>query len=107
MIIRLFFIAWALLLPCVAFGGDPSAYLPVQVVPAGTTTSTQCPSVAPAEAQRAGFTTMVFCQDFRSGLSDHFGVNGGLGRYLLKNWTPSKATPAAKVAARSTHFISR
>src|SRR5947209_4196709 len=26
-----------------------------------------------------------FCHDFKSGLSDHLGVNDGLGLYLLKN----------------------
>src|SRR5436190_21146673 len=26
---------------------------------------------------------LVFCQDLRRGLSDHFGVNDGLGLYLL------------------------
>src|SRR6516162_4875317 len=50
---------------------------------------------------------LVFCQDLRSGLSDHFGVKEGFGRYLLKNWMLSKATPAAAVATRSTYFISR
>src|SRR6266478_8262989 len=35
-----------------------------------------------------------FSQDFSSGLSDHFGVNDGLGLYLLKKWIVSKATPA-------------
>src|SRR6266568_2588926 len=34
---------------------------------------------------------LVFCQDFRSGLSDHLGVNEGLGLYLLKNWMASTA----------------
>ena len=28
---------------------------------------------------------LVFCHDFKSGLSDHLGVKVGLGRYLLKN----------------------
>src|ERR1039457_1426219 len=35
-----------------------------------------------------------FSHDFCSGLSDHFGVKEGVGLYLLKNWSVSKATPA-------------
>src|SRR2546422_2765692 len=50
---------------------------------------------------------LVFCQDFRSGLSDHLGVKVGLGPYLLKNWTVSKATPAVNTNAWSKYFISR
>src|SRR6516162_3297311 len=50
---------------------------------------------------------LVFCQDFRSGLSDHRGINEEFGRYLLKKWMLSKATPAANVAVPSRYFISR
>src|SRR5438309_1502235 len=50
---------------------------------------------------------LVFCQDFRSGLSDHLGVKGGLAPYLLKNWTASKPTPAVNTNAWSKYFISR
>src|SRR6266705_1217458 len=46
----------------------------------------------------------VFSHDFRSGLSDHRGVNDGLGPYLLKNWMASNVTPATAEAARSTNF---
>src|SRR6266404_8145683 len=49
----------------------------------------------------------VFCQDFRSGLSDHLGVNDGLGLYLLKNWMESNVAPATTETARSTYFINR
>src|SRR6266704_6883901 len=37
---------------------------------------------------------LVFCQDLRSGLSDHFGVNEGLGLYLLITWMESNKPPA-------------
>jgi hypothetical protein len=46
MIKKLFFLA-ALLVPDLAYAANPSADLSVQIVPAGKTTSTQCPSVAP------------------------------------------------------------
>src|SRR5207253_723905 len=50
---------------------------------------------------------LVFCQDFRSGLSDHLGVKVGFGRYLLKKWIPLKAVPAVAQRARSKYFMSR
>src|ERR1041384_7365441 len=37
----------------------------------------------------------VFCHDFKSGLSDHFGVNEGFGLYLLTTLTELKIAPAA------------
>ena len=37
---------------------------------------------------------LVFCQDFKSGFSVHFGVNEGAGLNRLKYWMVSKATPA-------------
>jgi hypothetical protein len=49
---------------------------------------------------RVGFD---FSQDFNSGLSDHFGVKDGFGRYLLKNWMESKAAPAAQMALSTLH----
>src|SRR6202043_4047430 len=45
---------------------------------------------------------LVFSQDFRSGLSDHFGVNDGFGLRLLKNWMALKVIPAALHTAAST-----
>src|SRR5215472_11496456 len=47
---------------------------------------------------RVGF---VFSQDFKSGLSDHFGVKDGFGLYLLKNCTMSKVASAALQTAQS------
>src|SRR6266849_10997218 len=47
---------------------------------------------------------LVFSHDFSSGLSDHFGVKEGLGRYLLKSWIVSKVTPAALQTTASTSF---
>src|SRR6266566_8724932 len=50
---------------------------------------------------RVGF---VFCQDFRSGLSDHLGVNEGLGLYLLTACIESKAAPAKAARPRSRYL---
>src|SRR4030095_2307926 len=45
----------------------------------------------------------VFCDDLRSGLSDHFGVNDGLGLYLLTTWMALKTPAAAIVSPRSAY----
>src|SRR4030095_1910454 len=52
-------------------------------------------------------TGFVFCQDFKSGFSVHFGVNVGFGLKRLKYCTTSKALPALKQTAASTYFIMR
>src|SRR5256885_12681845 len=52
-------------------------------------------------------TGLVFCQDFRSGFSVHFGVNEGAGLNRLKYWIVSKTTPALYETAASTYFIIR
>src|SRR5437867_13441064 len=44
----------------------------------------------------------VFSHDFKSGLSDHFGVNEGFGRCLLKNWIVLNVTSASLQTAAST-----
>src|SRR3989442_15076856 len=44
---------------------------------------------------------LVFSQDLRSGLSDHFGVKDGFGRYLLKNWMVLKVAPAVLQTTQS------
>src|SRR5262249_52745440 len=48
---------------------------------------------------------LVFCQDFKSGLSDHLGVNDGLGLYLLTTWMALKRPPATMVSPRSAYLI--
>jgi hypothetical protein len=72
MLKNVFFLA-ALLAPGLAYGGNPSADLSVQVTPGGTT-STQCPSTAPAEAVHVGFTAMVLCNDFTQPLPNSAGT---------------------------------
>src|SRR5437660_12720243 len=47
----------------------------------------------------------VFCQDFKSGLSDHLGVNEGFGLYLLKTWIELKMAPAAVARPCSAYLI--
>jgi hypothetical protein len=79
MIKKLFFLA-ALLAPGLAYSGNPSADLSVQIVPAGPTTSSQCPNAAPPEAQSAGFTAMVLCEDFTQSIPNSAGTG------LTANW---------------------
>src|SRR5580704_12126674 len=45
-----------------------------------------------------------FSHDFKRGLSDHFGVNEGLGLCLLKNWIVLKVRPAVLHNAQSAVF---
>src|ERR1700683_5392132 len=45
-------------------------------------------------------------QDFRSELSDHFGVIEGLGLCLLKNWMVSNVAAAVLQSAQSNVFQS-
>jgi hypothetical protein len=95
MIKSLFFMA-ALLAPGLAYGGDPSADLSVQIVLVRTAPSTQCPSTAPAEAQVAGFTTMVVCEDFTQQIPNTAGTG------LTANWNgcasgPGPMSPSGQV----------
>src|SRR5688572_28744061 len=48
---------------------------------------------------------LVFCQDFRSGFSDHFGVKDGFGLMLLSFSKTCHAAPAVTVTAFSTYLI--
>src|SRR5437773_5102131 len=50
---------------------------------------------------------LVFCQDFRTGLSDHLGMKEGLGLYLLKNCTLSNIKPADRATSQSAYFVTR
>src|SRR5215204_166189 len=50
---------------------------------------------------------LLFCQDFKSGLSDHFGVKEGLGLYLFTDWIVLKRPPAMRVNPFSTCLIGR
>src|SRR2546422_5426573 len=47
----------------------------------------------------------VFFQDFKSGLSDHFGGKEGFGLYFFKKFIVSYAKPAATLMAWSKYFI--
>jgi hypothetical protein len=86
MIKKMFFLT-PLLVPGLAYGDNSSANLSVQVVPAGTNTSIQCPSTAPAEASAAGYTTMAFCNDFTVPIATSAaGVQNIAGTGLPYNW---------------------
>jgi hypothetical protein len=52
-------IAACALTPCLSYGGVVSGNLSINVVPP----SGNCPTTAPAAAQRAGFTTLIHCLD--------------------------------------------
>src|SRR5688572_14290713 len=50
---------------------------------------------------------LLFCHDFSSGFSDHFGVNDGFGLYLFTDAIASCRPPAAMVRPFSARLISR
>src|ERR1700682_3172203 len=47
---------------------------------------------------------LLFSHDFKSGLSDHFGVKDGLGLCWLKCWMVLKAAPAVLQTTASNAF---
>src|SRR5229473_7607807 len=95
-------IIWALISPTFSFMRSRQSFLPLMISSrASLTQSGQSESVCRGQP-RVG---LVFSQDFRSGLSDHFGVKDGFGLRLLKNWIALKVTPAALQTAASTARI--
>src|SRR6266849_7778274 len=90
---------WALISPTFSFMRSRQSFLPAMMASrASLTQSGQRESVCRGQP-RVG---LVFSQDLSSGLSDHFGVNDGLGLRLLKNWMALKVTLAALQTAAST-----
>jgi|SRR5215472_11851856 len=75
MLKKLFFLV-ALLVPGLAYGGNPSADLSVQIAPP---TSAGCGPV-PADAQTMGFTTVALCNDFTVAIPNTVGTG------LPSNW---------------------
>jgi hypothetical protein len=49
--------------PILAHGASPTANLSVNVIPATSGATGNCPTTPPAEAQRAGYTTLAYCLD--------------------------------------------
>src|SRR5712692_4377498 len=95
-------IIWALISPTFSFMRSRQSFLPLMISSrASLTQSGQSESVCRGQP-RVG---LVFSQDFRSGLSDHFWVNDGFGLRFLKNWIALKVTPAALQIAASTARI--
>src|SRR6266436_2049408 len=93
---------WALISPTFSFMRSRQSFLPLIISSrASFTQSGQSESVCRGQP-RVG---LVFSQDFKSGLSDHFGVNDGFGLRLLKNWIALKVAPAAVQTAASTARI--
>src|SRR5215469_7573066 len=91
-------IIWALISPTFSFIRSRQSFLPwIMASRASLTQSGHSESVCRGQP-RVG---LVFSHDFKSGLSDHFGVKDGFGLYLLKNCTVSKVTPAALQTAQS------
>jgi hypothetical protein len=98
MIKKLFFTA-ALLVPGLANGADPSATLPVQIVPSGS------PQAIPAGAQAAGFTTLAleadFSQPFYATQSNWLDCAGATHPQWYRAWMGFGSSIAAPCSATS------
>src|SRR5579863_1037412 len=94
----------ALISPTFSFTSDFQSWSPLMILSRASLTH---PGHSESVSRGQPSCGLVFCHDFNSGLSDHLGMNDGLGPYLLKNCTLSKAAPAVTVSARSKYFISR
>src|SRR5580704_16121650 len=94
---------WALISPTFSWTRSVQSFLPFMMASrASFTQSGHSESVVRGQPS-VGFD---FSQDFRRGLSDHFGVKDGLGLCLLKNWMVLNVTPAVLQSAQSNVFQS-
>src|SRR5207248_6582858 len=93
---------WALISPTFSLSKTETSFSPARIAERASMTQ-----FGHSESVLRGQPSvgLVFCQDFRSGLSDHFGVNDGFGLYLLKNWIALKVALAAVQTAASTARI--
>src|ERR1700690_11077 len=93
----------ALISPTFSWTRSVQSFLPLMMASrASLTQSGQSESVVRGQPSVG----LDFSHDFSSGLSDHLGVNEGLGLCLLKYWIVSKATPADLQSAQSNDFQS-
>src|SRR5215831_1057922 len=81
----------ALISPTFSFIRSRQSFLPWMMASrASLTQSGQSESVCRGQPSVG----LVFSHDFKSGLSDHFGVKDGFGFRLLKNWMALNVTAA-------------
>src|SRR5438067_13869188 len=93
---------WALISPTFSFTRTETSFLPLKISSrASITQFGQSESVTRGQPSVG----LVFCHDFSSGLSDHLGVNDGLGLYLFTDWMALNIPAAAKVSPRSAYLI--
>src|SRR5215510_5762684 len=95
---------WALISPTFSLIRTVTSFLPLRISSrASITQFGQSESVVRGQP-RVG---LLFCHDFKSGLSDHFGVKEGFGLYLLTDWMALKIPPATKVNPLSACLTGR
>src|SRR5262245_10447064 len=95
---------WALISPTFSLIRTLTSFLPVRISSRASITQLgQRESVVLGQPSVG----LLFCQDFKSGLSDHFGVKEGLGLYLLTDCIALKSPPAARVKPLSAYLIGR
>src|SRR5262245_35255922 len=95
---------WALISPTFSLIKTLTSFLPLRISSRASITQLgQSESVVRGQPN----VVLLFCHDFNSGLSDHLGVNEGLGLYLFTDWTALKSPPANRVKPLSACLIGR
>src|SRR5689334_4796162 len=95
-------IIWALISPTFSLISTETSCFPLRISSRASITQFGHKESVTLGQPRVG---LVFCQDFKRGLSDHFGVNDGLGLYLLTTWMALKSPLATIVSPRSACLI--
>src|SRR5208282_4405772 len=93
----------ALISPTFSWTRSVQSFLPFMIASRASFTQSGHSESAVRGQPRVG---LDCSQDFSNGLSDHFGVNDGLGLCLLKNWIVLNVTSAALHSDQSKVFQS-
>src|SRR5258708_31871578 len=92
----------ALISPTFSFSSTETSCLPLRISSRASITQ-----LGHSESVTRGHPSvgLVFCHDFKRGLSDHLGINDGFGLNLLNTWIASNSPPASVVSPRSAILL--
>src|SRR5260370_39729104 len=88
---------WALISPTFSYIRSCQSFFPLKIASRASFTH---PGQSESVCRGNPSVGLVFSQDLSNGLSDHFGVNEGLGLASLKNCSVSHATPTRFLTAK-------